>query len=181
MLVILGVVIILMKAQRIKINVSKTRKFVINRKCFQLCSRISNQFGWMAMVNVKLSGRNMQLSTGRNFQDNTLPNLCLLNRNFLRNKANNSQRWGFQREKQKTKQIERERESGKIMHWVDWASHYRCAWCAMALEWRKVAYYVFDTCQSEIYCFHNHLSAKNNTILNINYQISNKDCSMPML
>lgn len=110
MLVILGVVIILMKAQRIKINVSKTRKFVINRKCFQLCSRISNQFGWMAMLNVKLSSWNMQLSSGRNFQDNTLPNLCLLNRNFLRNKANNSQRWGFQREKQKTKQIERERE-----------------------------------------------------------------------
>lgn len=45
---------------------------------------------------------------------------------------------------------------------------------------KEHATYIFDTCQSEIYCFHNHLSTKNNTILNINYQISNKDCSLSL-
>lgn len=83
------------------------------------------------------------------------------------------------------------------MHWNGiWASldqYARCAMaycaCACEVEWRgwkleterkRSMGYVFafsDTCQSEIYCFHNHLSTKNNTILNINYQISNKDCS----
>lgn len=56
---------------------------------------------------------------------------------------------------------------------VKWVNTLKSEWTSMG--------HVFafpDTCQSEIYCFHNHLSAKNNTILNINCQISNKDCSL---
>lgn len=62
------------------------------------------------------------------------------------------------------------------VEWRGWKLETERKWTRV--NWAWATFFAFpDTCQSEIYCFHNHLSTKNNTILNINYQISNKDCS----
>lgn len=72
-------------AYRTKINVSKTRKFVINRKCFQLHFSISYQLdvGEKNVSKICSSDNNYV-----KFKDYTPSNLCLLNRNFVSNKVN---------------------------------------------------------------------------------------------